>query len=229
MVVMIPLVLAYIPALVAYVLSEHALTDAFSRRQNACAVLEEFIKLVKKEPHELQKAVDKCKGSVKCPCSFTAKTMAALHDALCKNTPELTRPVNDMGDACDLEAWNAERSFMRELFGTQIQRGKDFAHPLLLELLPSGTSLVKCVRDYLGEGRVLRAPLILACGFPARGKFVDYPYEFEFGGVKYTLAAVATHDKVMYHAEGWLVDGERLQSINSLVTKDACVVVYRRT
>jgi hypothetical protein len=224
---MFPLVLIHIPALVAYVTSEYALQDAFQRRQNACAVLDEFTKFVLNQPNELYKAVEKCKGSVKCPASFASKTLAALHDALSKNTPPLDRPVCD-GDSCDTEAWNAERSVIRELFGAQLSNNK---HPLTFELETGANSLAKCLRMYLekaGNVTVNRAPLIMVCTFSSK-RFIDYPFDFVFSGVKYALSIVGTPEKTMYEDAGaWYLDGSPLESMNALITKDACVVVYRR-
>jgi hypothetical protein len=224
---MASLVLLHIPALVAYVTSGYALQDTFQRRQNACAVLDEFIKAAEDKPHDLQKAVERCKGIVKCPGTFAVKTLSALHDALSKNTPPLCRPVNDL-ETYDTDAWNAERSVIRELFGTQLSTKK---HILAFELETSANSLAKCIRLYLEKAQnatVCRAPLLLVCTFSSK-KFIDYPFEFDFSGIKYALTIVGTPQKTMYESTGgWYVDGEVLETMNALIMKDACIVIYRR-
>jgi hypothetical protein len=226
----IPLVLVHVPALVAYVMSEYALQDAFQRRLNACAVLDEFVKFVKHEPNDLRKAVEKCKGVVRCPGSYASKTLAALHDALCKNTPPVDRPIADPEDVCDLAAWNTECSMIRELFGTQLSTGK---HVLSFDLEASGNSMAKCLRMFLekaGDARVCRAPLVMVCTLPV-DRFIDYPYEYVFSGVRYVLKVVATPEKTMFvRNDTWFVDTPEtpLESLNALVTKDAGVIVYGR-
>ena len=231
----VPLVLLHIPALIAYIVSENAVQDAFARRQNACLVLDEFTKAAKMEENDLQKAVEKCKGVVKCPLTYASKTLASLHDALSKNTPDITRPVDDPGDTCDLQEWTSERSFVRELFGMQLLIGTEIRHVMTLELDVTGNSLAKCVRDYLGDATIKRAPLMLVCGFKGQKKFVDYPYEFELSGAndsavaRYTLCVVATPDKSMYNnGNEWISDDAAVQ-MNAIVTKAACVIVYKRT
>jgi hypothetical protein len=220
----IPLVLAHVPALLAYLASDHVREDVYPRRQNACVVLEEYSKIARGEGDFacFHQALEKCKGAAKEPVSLTAKTLLALHDALSKNTPDIARPIADPNDTCDLESWNTERSFIRELFGTQLETKGTKTVKLMFELDVSGNSLAKCVRDHLGDAEVLRAPLVLMCGFK-QSKFVDYPYEFVFSGIKYTLTSVATSEKTMYEIPGgWNVP------INDVITKDAVVIAYRR-
>lgn len=224
------MVLLHIPALIAYVTSEYAMQDAFQRRLNACSVLDELSKAVRGESHDVQKAVERCKGAVKCPGVLAVKTLYALHDALCKNTPPLKRPVNDTNETVDIDAWNAERSIVRELFGTQVRSAEGIKHILAFELDASGNSLAKCVRQYLEklDATVTRAPLLLVCCFSSK-KFIDYPFEFEFSGIKYALQIVGTPEKTMYEKPpAWCVDSEVLESMNALITKDACILVYRR-
>lgn len=243
----IPLVLLHIPALVSYILSENAIKDAYTRRQNACRVLEEFTRSVDPsdpDPDDaLFRAVEKCKGTVKCPTTYASKTLASLHDATCKNTPEIRRPVEDAGDSCDRDAWNAERSFVRELFGMQLLINGEIRHVTILELDVTGNSLAKCVRDYVGDAAITRAPLVLVCGFQhTKTAFVDYPYEFELPGpnqtrTKYTLCVVATKKKTMFidtSGPGWheLSEGNldaKIVALNSIITKEARVVAYKRT
>jgi hypothetical protein len=228
-----PLALLHIPALVVYLGSENALKDRFTRRQNACTVLEEFIDCSQKDPYatsSLKEAVEKCRGSVKCPASFVVKTLQALHDALCKKTPPMTRPVTDSKDTCDLEAWNEERSFVREVFGTQIQHQHNFSlvHLLTIELQNTGNSLAKCLRDTLDGFQVKRAPLILVITKNPK-KFIDYPFEFDFADVKYVLKGVTTSETSYYEKEKvWYKNAEKLEHMNDLVTKDAYVIVYYR-
>jgi hypothetical protein len=242
----IPLVLLHIPALVSYVLSENAIKDAYARRQNACQVLEEFTRAVDVTDADrvdaLVRAVEKCKGAVKCPTSYAAKTLASLHDALCKHTPDIRRPVEDVGDTCDLDAWNKERSFVRELFGMQLLVHGEIRHVTILELGVTGNSLAKCVRDFLGDATLTRAPLVLVCGFEhTKTAFVDYPYEFELPGpnqtrTKYTLCVVATPLKTMFidaSGPGWheLSGGNaeaKIVALNSIITKEARVIAYKR-
>lgn len=227
----VSLLLLHIPALVVYLASENALHDKFPRRQNACSVLEEFIDCAQKDPFEtssLKKAVEKCRGSVKCPASFVAKTLMAMHDALCKNTPVMKRPVQDKDDTCDVEAWNDERSFVREVFGTQVQSGDAVDHLLSIELQNTGNSLVKCLRDTLANVTVKRAPLILVITKNPK-KFIDYPFEFDFSGVKYVLKAMSTPEKSLYEKDAvWYENTEKLETMNDLVTKEACVIMYYR-
>jgi len=226
-----PLILLHIPALVAYVLSENAVKDLFPRRQNACVVVEEFAKAARGDPACLAKAVEKCKGVSKDPLTLTIKTLAAMHDALSKNTPEIARPVTDPEDTCDLQGWNADRSFVRELFGAQLETDGELQHPLVLALEATGNSLVKCVRDALGNATVRRAPLVLVCGFKANKKFVEYPYDFDFSGIKYTLCAVTTPEKSLYEkadGPGWVSDLDEDVPVNAIVVNDACVLAYRR-
>jgi len=221
-----PLVLLHVPALLAYVLSEHAVKDLFPRRQNACIVLEEFTKLAKGQgdPECLHKAVEKCKGVVKDPFALTTKTLSSLHDALSKNTPPLTRPVDDLEDTCAIEEWTAERSIVREMFGIQMECDGVVRHQLALDLEVTGNSLTKCLRDYIGNATVKRAPLILVCGFKTTKKMVDYLYDIEFAGIKYTLCAVATPEKAFFDTNGvWNVP------LNSVLMRHASVVVYRRS
>ena len=226
----VPLVLIHVPALVAYITSEYALHDAFQRRINACAALGEFIKFAKHEPNELRKAVEKCKGAVRCPGSFASKTLATLHEALSKTPPILERPVNDPEDTCDVEAWNKERSMIREIFGAHLSTGK---HVLSFDLEASGNSLAKCLRMYLekaGNATVCRTPLVMVCSLPL-DRFIDYPFEYVFSGVRYALKAVATSEKTMFeHGGQWFVDDvdTPLESMNALVTKDAGVIIYGR-
>ena len=233
----VPLVLLHIPALVAYVLSENAIKDVYARRQNACRVLEEFTRAVDSNTENgLFEAVEKCKGIVKgCPLTYASKTLASLHDATCKNTPSMQRPVDDPGDTCDIDAWNSERSFVRELFGMQVLVNGIARHIMVLELDVTGNSLAKCVRDSIGDATITRAPLVLVCGFKhTKTTFVDYPYEFELPNktrTKYTLCVVATRDKTMFinpSGPGWLDREGKTVSLNSIITKDACVVAYKR-
>ncbi len=226
---MMSLLLLHIPALVAYVVSEHASQDAFPRRQNACFVVEEFTKLARGDSTDLEclrKAVEKCKGPAKDISSLTAKTLASLHDAWSKLTPPIARPVADPDDTCDADAWNAERSYVRELFGTQLAtKDGSIKHPLVLELASSsGNSLAKCIREYLGNATIRRAPLVLVIAFKPSKKFVDYPFDFTFAGIKYTLCGVATPEKAMYEVENkWNIP------VKSIITRDACVIAYKRT
>ena len=226
-----PLALLHIPALVVYLSSENALKDRFPRRQNACTVLEEFIDCSKKDPYDtssLKSAVEKCRGSVKCPASFVAKTLLALHDALCKNTPPMARPVNDSKDTCDIDAWNEERSFPREVFGTQLVTDATIQHMMTIHLQNTGNSLVKCLRDTLDGSTVKRAPLILVITKNPK-KFIDYPFEFDFSDVKYVLKGVTTSEISYYEKDKvWYKNAEKLEHMNNLVTKDACVIVYYR-
>jgi hypothetical protein len=226
-----PLALLHIPALVVYLSSENALKDRFPRRQNACTVLEEFTSCSQNNPYDtssLKSAVEKCRGNIKCPASFVAKTLVALHDALCKNTPAMTRPVNDSKDTCDLDAWNEERSFPREVFGTQLVTEDKIHHVLTIDLQNTGNSLVKCLRDTLEGSVVRRAPLILVITKNPK-KFIDYPFEFDFADVKYVLKGVTTSETSFYEREKiWYKNAEKLEHMNDLVTKDAYVIVYYR-
>lgn len=232
----VPLVLLHIPALVAYILSENAIKDVYARRQNARHVLEEFTRAVdpsNTSKTELLAAVEKCKGAVKgCPLAYATKTLASLHDATCKNTPSMQRPIDDPGDVCDMDAWGTELSFVRELFGMQVRDDGEIRHMTVLELDVTGNSLAKCVRDSLGDATITRAPLVLVCGFNhTKTTFVDYPYEFEFHGIRYTLCVVATRDKTMFinpSGPGWHDQEGKTVSLNSIITKDACVVAYKR-
>jgi hypothetical protein len=226
----IPLILAHIPALVAYLASEHAVADAFRRRHNACAVLDGMI-----AGRDVQQAVEKCKGLVKCPATFANKTLVALHEALSKNTPDIERPVDDPEDVCDLQAWNTDRSFIRELFGMQV-RDPDgtVRHLLSISVADTpGNSLVNGIREYLGNATVTRAPLVLVCAMPK--KFVYYPFDFDFSGIKYALGAVTTPEKTMYDDNGqWKVDTmtetpQNLECINDVISKEACVIAYYRS
>lgn len=223
----VPLIVAHIPALVAYLMSQHALQDAYVKRQNACLALEECIKMAKNEPHDVIKAVEKCKGSVRCPVTYCTKLLSVLHEALCKNTPPITRPVDDPEDTCNAEAWNLDNSFVRELFGMQLDTGGVFTHPFVITVRPTGNSLIRCLRDTLADSKVCRVPLVLLCAVDAT-KMV-YPYTLNFSGVSYVLNAVATPEKLMYHAQGtWYVDGEPLGSVKDVVTKDATIIAYKR-
>ena len=221
---MIPLVIAHIPALVAYLLSEHAWQDAYVKRQNACAVLEEFIKMAKKEPHDLLRVVEKCKGSVKCPASFATKTLHALHDALSKSTPTIQRPVEDPEDTCNIDAWTHECSFVRDLCGMQLDTGGVITHPLVLDVKT-------CVSDALANVTVRRAPLVLVCALDK--KTSSYPLEFTVAGVRYALDVVGTASTVMHSSHGtWYVQaGDAhvpLQNTEDIITSDAVAIVYRR-
>jgi len=228
----IPLVLLHVPALLAYVLSDNATKDIFPRRQNACVVVEEFAKAARGDKGAcLQAAVEKCKGAAKDPLTLTLKTLAAMHDALSKNTPAIARPTTDPEDTCDAAAWAAERSFVRELFGMQLEAGGELRHALALQLEPTGNSLVKCVRDAIGDSTVRRAPLVLVCGFSkSPKKIVEYPYDFDFSGIKYTLCAVATPEKTLYEnsSGSWETDAGDPVPTHAIVVNDACVLAYRR-
>lgn len=225
-----PLILLHIPALVAYLTSEHVIMDAFRRRQNACAVLDEVV-----NKGNVQKAVEKCKGTVKCPATFANKTLAALHEALSKQTPDIERPITDPEDACDLEAWTADRSFIKELFGMQIREPDGTIKHLLSVLISenAGNSMVNGIRDHLGDSVVTRAPLVLVCLMPK--KFVYYPFDFDFSGIKYALGAVTTSEKTMYDDSGqWKVAAKGkeevgLENINDVINKEACVIAYIRS
>jgi hypothetical protein len=217
-----PLILLHIPALVAYLTSEHAMMDAFRRRQNACAVLDEIV-----TKGDVQKAVEKSKGPVKCPATFANKTLLALHEALSKQTPEIERPVVDPEDTCDLESWSADRSFIKELFGMQIRESNGSVRHLLSIPISenAGNSMVNGIR-------VTRAPLVLVCLMPK--KFVYYPFDFDFSGIKYALGAVTTSEKTMYDDSGqWKVaikgSEHNLETINDVISKEACVVAYFRS
>lgn len=228
----VPLIIAHVPALIAYLTSEHVLQDAYVKRQNACLALEECIKMAKNEPHDVIKAVEKCKGSIKCPVSYCVKLLGVLHEALCKQTPLMTRPVNDPEDTCDEHAWNTENSFVRQLFGMQLEDAGTITHPMVLEVqsTANGNGLVKCLRDTLGTTNVRRAPLVLLC---AVNSAILYPYTLNFSGVSYVLNAVATSEKLMYHEQGvWYVKtGDtcaQLDSVKDIVTKEACIIAYKR-
>ena len=225
-----PLILLHIPALLAYLASEHAMMDAFRRRQNACAVLDELV-----NKGNVQKAVEKSKGPVKCPATYTNKTLAALHEALSKQTPDIERPVKDPEDTCDLEAWAEDRSFIKELFGMQVRETNgSVRHFLSIPISENaGNSMVNGIRDHLGDSVVTRAPLVLVCLMPK--KFVYYPFDFDFSGVKYALGAVTTSEKTMYDDSGqWKVAIEGhpeddLENINDVISKEACVIAYIRS
>jgi hypothetical protein len=225
-----PLLLLHIPALIAYLTSEHAMMDAFRRRQNACAVLDEIV-----AKGNVQKAVEKSKGPVKCPATFANKTLMALHEALSKNTPDIERPVQDPEDVCDLEAWTADRSFVKELFGMQIRDSDGTVRHLLSVPISenAGNSMVNGIRDHLGDSVVTRAPLVLVCLMPK--KFVYYPFDFDFSGIKYALGAVTTSEKTMYDDAGqWkvVIEGKEeydLETINDVISKEACVIAYVRS
>ena len=167
-----------ISALVSYLISEHAARDMYHKRTNACAVLAVCINAINNAPHKIQEAVEKCKGSVKnpvtrqvCKYTMTCKTLACLHDALAK-CPPVSRPVDDTRDTCNLDAWNLERSFVREIFGTQLE---DDTHPLVLEA-PLNAYTVK------------RAPLVLVYGHPKQ--CLEHPRALTFAGIEYELLGV---------------------------------------
>lgn len=223
-----PLLVLCVPALLAYIASEDAVIDALAKRQNAYAVFKACVAYRgggqdADAAADVQTAVEKCKGAVKCPLTFTAKTLAALHELWCKKTPAMTRPVVDPGDTCDLVAWDAERSFVRELFGMQLVHADGTrTHPLVLELKPTGNSIAKCVRDALGNSSVARAPLILVCGFHASAPVVEYTYAFEFADIRYVLCGVSTANAALYeNSETW--------NRGDITGLDACVMMYRRT
>lgn len=226
-----PLILLHIPALLGYLASEHALRDATLKRQKAYAVLDA---MRAGDVGAVHAAVVACKGAARCPMTFAAKTLEALHDVLCKNTPVMTRPVDDPTDACDVEAWTAGSSFIRELCGMQLRvNGSGVKHVLALTLTPTGNSVVKCIRDAIGPAAVVaRAPLLCVCGFStappttAAGggagggvRMVEYPFEMELGEVKYVLSALCTATAVLTETTWDPAD---------VTGHDATVLVYRR-
>jgi len=236
----LPLLLLHIPALVAYLRTDHVQKDMYAVRKNACSVLREYVTLAAtgttRMDHmdQIRQALEKCKADTHDVASITYTSLLVMHDALSKKSPILQRPVNDPCDACRIVAWNHETSFIRELFGMQCDHpALGLTHPFVVDVRQQEphASLAQNIRNTLGNTTtIMRAPLVLVCLMQPGTSFT---LDLVFGTIQYTLAALATSDCVVvkgtsswqeHHAQGCT----RVSQLQDIFAYKAQVVVYQR-
>lgn len=233
----LPLLLLHIPALVAYLKTDHVQKDMYAVRKNACSVLREYITLAATSSTrldhtaQLKRALEKCKATNDV-ASITYTSLMEMHHALNKKTPEIQRPLPH--DACHNIPWKHETSFVRELFGMQLEHpALGITHPLVIDVRQQSRdkTLAQSIQDALGNATTItRAPLMLVC---LMRPHTQYTLTLVFGRVEYTLFACATEDRVLvkhentwqeHHGQGCRV----VSQLQDIYTYKPHVVVYQR-
>jgi hypothetical protein len=208
---MLTLLLLYIPALLAYLKTEHVAKDQYAVRKNACSVLREYISLASLPPSDgpsradhvdkLRLALEKCKKSTDDPGALAYGSLLVMHEALSKKSPMMERPVDDVQDTCHKDAWNHESSYIRELFGMQLDHpGLGITHPFVVDARQTKQeTLPQAIREVMGNvTTVRRAPLMLMCLLQPGTSVTS---EMVFGHVDYSLFAMATADSVVVRGD----------------------------
>lgn len=235
------LILLLVPALLAYLRTEYVEKDMFRTRKNACTVLKEYVTMASMADTSLDHTetlyalLQKCtKDKSTKVADVTKQSLLILHEALSRKTPPLTRPVDDPEDTCNIPAWTDETSFIRELFGTQLDHpATGISHPLVMDCT-QGLSVHQCLLSI--HARVRRAPLVMMC---LVGPKVTVSLDVPFGGVKYTLQILANDSytykkdqhawtKVTSHSNRSPIDISELKTSLTLKTSSQ-VAVYIRT
>lgn len=232
----IPLILLHIPALVAYLKTDHVSKDMYAVRKNACSVLKEYVTLAsglntRLDHAELvRQAIIKCKKDASDAGSLAYSSLLIMHEALNKKTPPIESPA-DSDDGGGVDAWKHESSFIRELCGMQLSHpALGITHPFVVDVrLSKEHTLSQGIRDVLGNTtRIQRPPLILVCLPHARMTFtLDLTFD-----IRYTLDALAT-DTHVYTCDGtrWVRHDQRTcspVSLEQLRQQHPKVLVYRR-
>lgn len=237
---LIQLILLHIPALLAYLRTDHIAKDQYATRKNACSVLREYVSLAAMGPSrvdhtdKLLMALDKCKKSTDGPGALAYSSLIVMHEALNKKTPTIQRPVQDPHDTCHLDAWNHESSYIRELFGMQCDHpALGVTHPLVVDTRQSKQqTLSQAILDVMGNVTTIkRAPLMLMCLLKPGTSVTS---DLTFGQVDYSLFAMATADFVAVRGEKtWQRHTghngcQKVTRIHDIFSLKPDVVVYRR-
>lgn len=232
-----PLLLLHIPALLAYLKTDHVMKDMYAVRKNACSVLQEYMSLVSSEQFDgdrLRAALLKCKKSTDDVASMTYGSLLVMHEALNKKTPHITRPITDPTDACHVDAWNHESSFIRELFGMQCNHpALGVTHPLVVDVRQSTQlTLKQGIQETLGNTTsITRAPLVLAC---LLREGMTFTTELTFGNVAYSVFGFATNKEVVVRKKTrWYAHSEhgwrRVASLQDILAYKPRAIVYQRS